>query len=156
MGNQLNSLFRPNRSFRMVFCWQYFLIPSAPWRRPRPLSFIPPMGASGITKFTKLSLMHTEPPRIFSATAQPFHPSRVNPVTRTYVPACRACSSGTSEHSSLHLRTGRSVVRGKYAAAESIARVVGEPQCFIEVLDLHDRNHGTKSLLSHDLHSEFS
>ncbi len=152
----MNSLFRPNRSFRMVFWWQYFLMPSAPWRRPRPLSFIPPMGASGITKFTKLSLMHTEPPRIFSATSQPFLPSRVNPVTRTYVRGFRACPSGTSEHSSLHLRTGRSVVRGKYAAAESIARVVGEPQCLIKVLDFHDRNHGTKSLLSHDLHSEFS
>ncbi len=37
----------------------------------------------------------------------------VNPVPRTYVRGFRACPSGTSEHSSLHLRTGRSVVRGK-------------------------------------------
>ena len=37
----------------------------------------------------------------------------VNPVLRTYVRGFRACPSGTSEHSSLHLRTGRSVVRGK-------------------------------------------
>ncbi len=37
----------------------------------------------------------------------------VNPVPRTYVRGFRACASGTSEHSSLHLRTGRSVVRGK-------------------------------------------
>ena len=37
----------------------------------------------------------------------------VNPVPRTYVRGFRACPSGTSEHSSLHLHTGRSVVRGK-------------------------------------------
>ena len=37
----------------------------------------------------------------------------VNPVPRTYVRGFRACPSGTSEHFSLHLRTGRSVVRGK-------------------------------------------
>ncbi len=40
-------------------------------------------------------------------------PNVVNPVPRTYVRGFRACPSGTSEHSSLHLRTGRSVVRGK-------------------------------------------
>jgi len=60
----------------------------------------------------------------------------VNPVPRIYVRGFRACPSGTSEHSpreiaargafkvmteeiisrgsSLHLRTGRSVVRGKF------------------------------------------
>ncbi len=38
---------------------------------------------------------------------------KVNPVPRTYVRGFRACPSGTSEHSSLHLRTWRSVVRGK-------------------------------------------
>ena len=39
--------------------------------------------------------------------------NEVNPVPRTYVRGFRACPSGTSEHPSLHLRTGRSVVRGK-------------------------------------------
>ncbi len=37
----------------------------------------------------------------------------VNPVPRTYVRGFRACPSGTSEHSSLHLHTWHSVVRGK-------------------------------------------
>ncbi len=35
------------------------------------------------------------------------------PRTTDYVRGFRACPSRTSEHSSLHLRTGRSVVRGK-------------------------------------------
>jgi len=45
---------------------------------------------------------------------------KVNPVPRTYIRGFRACPSGTSEHSSLHLRTGRSVVRGKWTEAIAV------------------------------------